>query len=139
MIEPERGGERRTVHRNMLFHCSEELPDAPTESNQKKSVKVTKKVEVRTEDPQNDSDESDDDSDIDDVPAQRKLPPRNRRNTEKFNYSRLGNPTINAIHTSTDQSHKHYKQSVEYKTWLQQLWMVGWLTDQLLKLTTPTR
>ena len=29
VVEPEKGGEVRTIHRNMLFHCGDELPDAP--------------------------------------------------------------------------------------------------------------
>ena len=29
VVEPEQGGEKRTVHRNMLFHCGEKFPDSP--------------------------------------------------------------------------------------------------------------
>ena len=49
VVESERGGERRTVHRNMLFHCGEELPDVPEEKDvvcqkTKDASKVGKRV-----------------------------------------------------------------------------------------------
>ena len=78
VIEPERGGERRTVHRNLLFHCSENLPDEPVASTpvKKKKSEESKEPAEEQEDHQimRDSDESEQSSD-DETPAPRQLPP----------------------------------------------------------------
>jgi transposase InsO family protein len=132
VIEPERGGEKRTVHRNLLFHCCEELPDAPAEK-QKDVKKVRKsKEEVKVvKEPQKDSDESDSDEESDEVPAQT-LPPRNRRRRQILNYSKLGTPSINAI--SNPDCKQQSSSTSQYRTWLNHLWNIGLVTDILIKL-----
>ena len=131
VIEPEQGGERRTVHRNLLFHCCEELPDVPAE---KRKVKVkSKEREVVVEKPQKDSDESDSDEETE-IPAQKTLPPRTRRRREMLNYTKLGTPSVNSVTNQDVQDIGHGTNSVQRKAWLDQLWMVGFVTDQLIKL-----
>ena len=130
VIEPERGGERRTVHRNLLFHCSEELPDAPVVEPKSKKKVIRKKVEVqRKEDThdQDDSSESDDGStdSEDSEPPTRRNAPRARRKPTTLNYGRLGTPSINSVQVNN--------QSASYKMWLQQLWMIGLITDHIIK------
>ena len=128
VVEPERGGERRTIHRNLLFHCSEELPYAHVETKQKKSEK---KVVVQQDvyGKSDDSDESsDDNADIDDVPR-RKPPSRTRQKPKVLNYSRLGNPFLNVIHATLHGN----SGMTPYKSWLQKLWISGWITDKLIK------
>ena len=142
VIEPERGGERRTVHRNLLFHCSEDLPDeplVPATPAKEKSEEHKNPVEEK-EDQQitRDSDESDQSSD-DETPAPRELPPRTRQKTKKLNYNQLGNPNLNhiranLIHRNTS-SHDH---KLAYKRWLEQLWMIGWVTDRIVKHKSGT-
>ena len=140
VIEPERGGEKRTIHRNLLFHCSEELPDSPKE--EKKSVKkVESKVrfEVTVEKPQKDSDDSDSDEETDTPTPVKTLPTRTRHKTQTLNYRKLGTPTLNSIHANYHRKPPEATSSFRsntspYRMWLQQLWTVGFITDRLIKL-----
>ena len=153
VIEPERGGESRTVHRNLLFHCSEDLPDEtvnePKQQEKKvrgregKSQKVTKQ-EHDTED--SDSDSSSEESSA----AIHNRPQRTRRNTEKLTYNHLGKPTTkrsaNMNHLYTNNNYHHQQMYINnrdslyspekraHDVWLQQLWTIGFVTDKLIKL-----
>ena len=133
VIEPERGGERRTVHRNLLFHCSDELPDAPVVVPKPKCRKpVKKEVKFQIEESCSDdsdaseSDETSNKSD-DSIPSRRTSvrAPRKRQPPKTLNYRQLGTPSINSINID--------KQSRGYKMWLQELWTVGLMIDRMTK------
>ena len=135
VVEPERGGERRTVHRNLLFQCSEELPDEPMVPVRNKKKVSRKQITENQTSTQKDSDESDTDSSDKDDDTRSELPPRTRQQTRKLNYDRLGRPSLNHIHVNADHQFPFAisPQSSEYKQWLHQLWMMGWITDCLVK------
>ena len=116
VIEPERGGEKRTLHRNLLLHCCEELPDAPLVEPKQKPKGV---VNVKPKPVVLEEDSSDDDNSSDDEPP-RVNPPRTRRQREALNYNKLGTPSINSLHTKDNN----------YNMWLHQLWMIGLITDR---------
>ena len=142
VVEPERGGERRTVHRNLLFHCSEKLPDAPVVTVQRKE-KIDKKQIVDSQaDTQKDSDESDSETSGDDAIPHYKLPPRTRQQTRKLNYTQLGKPSLNhiTVHLNRHHSLNFPSHSSEYKQWLHQLWTIGFITDHIIKsrINQPT-
>ena len=122
VIEPERGGEKRTLHRNLLLHCSEELPDAPlVEPKPKRKVAVNSKPKPVVQ--EEDSESSDDENSSDDEPR-RANPPRARRQCKMLNYNKLGTPSMNTL---------YQQQNNGYIMWLQQLWTIGLITDQLIK------
>ena len=150
VIEPERGGERRTVHRNLLFHCCEDLPDAPVSDHQPQERKVKRRAGKvpKVVQPEQDSEDSDNDSPSEEPPATIR-PQRARRTTEKFTFNRLGNPTttrsvnLNHLYTNSNPSqplHTNNHNTIyspskhTYDTWLQQLWTIGFVTDKLIKL-----
>ena len=152
VIEPERGGESRTVHRNLLFHCSEELPDETVNDQKQQEKKVRGKegssqkvVEQERNAEDSDSDSSSEESST----AIQNRPQRVRQNTEKLIYYHLGKPTtkrsanLNHIYTNTNRhqpmyinnQNSSYPQKVtQYDVWLQQLWTIGFVTDKLIKL-----
>ena len=121
VIEPERGGERRTVHRNHLFHCGEELPDAPEVSvSDKKTKSAPAKMKVMNDvRPDNES------SDSEEEECQQQRQPRVRRQTKRLNYNKFGNPSVHVIETS--------KPPDMYRLWLNQLWTIGFITDLWMK------
>ena len=125
VVEPEQGGEKRTVHRNMLFHCGEELPDAPeSESVSQKTKDELPKVSKAVVSHGENTGSEESDSDEENVPIQKT--PRVRRKTSRFGYSHLGNPTINVVQTIP-------KNTDSYRQWLHQLWTLGYMTNQLIK------
>ena len=134
VVEPERGGERRTVHRNMLFHCGEELPDVPDEKDvvcqkTKDASKVGKRVTFRR-DEQAEKDENESSDSDDDETVQIQQTPRTRQKTNRLNYAQLGKPTVNMLYTAP-------KQRDSYRQWLEQLWTLGFMTNQLIKQRFP--
>ena len=131
VVEPEKGGQKRTVHRNMLFHCGEELPDAPESDVVCQKAKDTSQKGKSDQKPKmtpNDDTNSDSDSEEDAPPQQT---PRSRQKTNRFTYKKLGNPTINILQTNMKND--------GYRSWLNQLWISGYITDLLIKqrYTTP--
>ena len=132
VVEAERGGERRTVHRNMLFHCGEELPDMPvadTVCQQTKNVSRKGKEAAKSQDNESESDENSD-LDAENAPIPRSQ--RNRQKKSRLQYSTLGNPTDNILQTVP-------KEPDSYRVWLQQLWNLGFMTDLLIKQRFATR
>ena len=128
VIEPERGGERRTVHRNLLFHCSEELEDPSVVEPKKKKKSSRCKVQIKQNEPLLCANEesNDENSENDEYETLiRKNPPRTRKRTSTLNYNKLGTPSISLIQTN--------KQSPMYKAWLETLWMIGFITDHIVK------
>ena len=126
-MEPDKGGEKRTIHRNMMFHCGDELPDAPDDGDvpkNSKRVSFKQKVVVQNDESE-DSDESDDERQL--------RQPRARRKTTFFNYAKLGQPSVNALSTQRQSFYIPPKQHDQYQQWLQQLWTEGFITDMLLK------
>ena len=128
VVEPERGGEKRTVHRNMLFHCGDELPDEPEESDivcqqTKEASKPKAKV------PQNHVEIIDNDSDVssnsdEEESVQKHRNSRIRNRPTRLNYKHLGKPAVNSL-TVIRQNN--------YRTWLEQLWTLGYWTNLLIK------
>ena len=130
VVEPERGGKRRTVHRNMLFHCGDELPDEPEGSDvvcqPTKEASKPKREEVTVdldEDNVEDEDESSNSDEEESVPKLRT--PRVRKKPTRLQYKQLGKPAVNSL--TVQQSND------SYRTWLEQLWTLGYLTDLLIK------
>ena len=123
------------MHRNLLFQCSEELPDAPRVTVQNKNKVDRRQIAENQTDTRKDSDESDTDSSDEDDKTRSVLPPRTRQQTRKLNYNRLGKPSLNHIHVSAKHQFPFTipSQSSEYKQWLHQLWMIGWITDCVVK------
>ena len=135
VVEPERGGDRRTIHRNLLFHCGDELPDAPVEGEVAKKVKsVPSKpsVEVADDNEIDSDDETGGESDID-VLSQR--PVRKRVQTKQLQYNKLGNPSINSINSihTTESTSVKLAPHETYRLWLHKLWTIGLITDTLIK------
>ena len=131
VVEPERGGKRRTVHRNMLFHCGDELPDE-TESDavcQKtkdaSNQKRDRKGKVTADQYQHESDD-DSNSDEEQHDYQQQRTPRIRSKPSRLTYNQLGRPSVNTIEV-------HKQTHYQHKVWLEQLWNLGYLTDLLIK------
>ena len=143
IVKPERGGERRTVHRNLLFHCSEKLPDAPLVAVPRKTKIERKQIAESQAETQKDSDESDSETSDDEAISQYKLPPRTLQQTKKLNYNQLGKPSLNKITVDPNGHHSlnFTSQSSEYKQWLHQLWTIGFITDHIIKskFNQPTK
>jgi hypothetical protein len=126
VVEPERGGKKRTVHRNMLFHCGEELPDEPEGSNvvcQKTKEPSKPKEEVAQNLHEDVSDKDSDSDEEESVPKPQT--PRIRKKPTRLQYKQLGQPAVNSL--TVNQS------NVSYRMWLEQLWTLGYLTNILIK------
>ena len=128
VVEPERGGKRRTIHRNMLFHCGDELPDEPEEvdvvgQKTKEASSRVKATEDRNE--RYVEDDTSSNSDEEDQDVQRQPTRRVRMKPNRLGYDQLGKPSVNALFIT--------KQTSKYRTWLEQLWILGYWTDALIK------
>jgi hypothetical protein len=133
VVEPERGGKRRTVHRNMLFHCGEELPDEPETDVVCQTTKETSKAKKATvnNDQHHDDDDASSNSDEEEK-VQEHRTPRLRKKPTRLNYNGLGKPTVNCLTTSNGNKNN-------YRIWLEQLWILGYWTDLFIKQQYPTK
>ena len=133
VVEPERGGKRRTVHRNMLFHCGEELPDEPETDVVCQTTKETSKAKKATvnNDQHHEDDDASSNSDEEEK-VQEHRTPRLRKKPTRLNYNGLGKPTVNCLTTSNGNKNN-------YRIWLEQLWIIGYWTDLFIKQLYPTK
>ena len=130
VVEPERGGKRRTIHRNMLFHCGEELPDDPESDvvcQKTKDASKVKKAALNNDEHQVDDEEESSHSEGEER-VQEQRTARVRKKPTRLNYDGLGKPTVNAISITTSN-----RNNKNYRIWLEQLWTLGYLTDLLMK------
>ena len=77
-----------------------------------------------------------DESDNSDEEGEQQQPKqsRSRQKTTFFNYSKLGQPSVNAMITHKQKSfYARPEQHDLYKLWLQQLWTEGFITDIMIK------